>query len=211
MRGVFANLPMTDAGQVLVNLGLIHREGEWVPYWDEWIDWMREHGWRRFGWYVWDKKAALPGDWSGRLAPRHEWVFHFNRQSVDAMKVEECATAGQVISGPAPRGKDGKRKPMHGDGNLRNDMRIRDSVCVVSKTAGGDHPAVMPVGLPEFYIESWPGVNVYDPFLGSGTTMVAAQNLGRKCYGIEIAPAYCAVILERMATAFPGIEIKREE
>jgi DNA modification methylase len=50
---------------------------------------------------------------------------------------------------------------------------------------------------------------VYDPFLGSGTTMVAAQNLGRRCYGIEIAPGYVGVILQRMADAFPGIEIRR--
>jgi DNA modification methylase len=50
---------------------------------------------------------------------------------------------------------------------------------------------------------------VYDPFLGSGTTMVACQNLNRKCRGMEISPPYCAIILERMATAFPGIEIKR--
>lgn len=52
---------------------------------------------------------------------------------------------------------------------------------------------------------------VYDPFLGSGTTMVAAQNLGRKCYGLEISPAYCAVILQRMADAFPGIEIRKAD
>lgn len=52
---------------------------------------------------------------------------------------------------------------------------------------------------------------VYDPFLGSGTTMVAAQNLGRKCFGLEISPAYCAVILERMITAFPDIDIRRGE
>ncbi len=50
---------------------------------------------------------------------------------------------------------------------------------------------------------------VLDVFLGSGTTMVACQNLNRKCRGVEISPAYCAVILERMATAFPGIEIRR--
>jgi DNA modification methylase len=49
---------------------------------------------------------------------------------------------------------------------------------------------------------------VYDPFLGSGTTMVAAQNLGRKCYGLEISPAYCAVVLERMTTAFPQLKIE---
>jgi len=50
---------------------------------------------------------------------------------------------------------------------------------------------------------------VYDPFLGSGTTMVACQNLNRKCRGIEISPNYCAVILERMTTAFPDINIKK--
>ncbi len=50
---------------------------------------------------------------------------------------------------------------------------------------------------------------VMEPYLGSGTTMVAAQNLGRKCYGIEISPAYCAVILQRMKDAFPGLEIER--
>lgn len=52
---------------------------------------------------------------------------------------------------------------------------------------------------------------VYDPFLGSGTTTVAAQNLGRKCYGLEISPAYCAVILQRMADAFPGIDIRKAD
>ena len=40
--------------------------------------------------------------------------------------------------------------------------------------------------------------DVYDPFLGSGTTMVAAEQLGRRCFGMEIDPGYCAVILDRM-------------
>jgi DNA modification methylase len=52
---------------------------------------------------------------------------------------------------------------------------------------------------------------VYDPFLGSGTTMVAAHNLGRRCYGIEISPGYVGVILQRMADAFPGIEIRKSD
>lgn len=51
--------------------------------------------------------------------------------------------------------------------------------------------------------------DVYDPFLGSGTTMVAAQNLGRRCFGMEISGNYCAVILQRMSDAFPGIKIER--
>ena len=39
--------------------------------------------------------------------------------------------------------------------------------------------------------------DVYDPFLGSGTTMIAAEQLGRRCYGLEISPAYCDVIVQR--------------
>jgi DNA modification methylase len=38
---------------------------------------------------------------------------------------------------------------------------------------------------------------VYDPFLGSGTTLIAAEQLGRKCYGMEISPQYCDVIVKR--------------
>ena len=48
---------------------------------------------------------------------------------------------------------------------------------------------------------------VLDPFAGSGTTLVACQNLNRRGRAIEISPAYCAVILQRMADAFPGIDI----
>jgi DNA modification methylase len=51
--------------------------------------------------------------------------------------------------------------------------------------------------------------DVYEPFAGSGTTLVACQNLNRKCYAIEISENYCAVILQRMSDAFPDLLIKR--
>ncbi len=51
--------------------------------------------------------------------------------------------------------------------------------------------------------------DVYEPFAGSGTTLVAAQNQNRQCFAIELNPDYCAVILERMATAFPDLKIER--
>jgi DNA modification methylase len=44
------------------------------------------------------------------------------------------------------------------------------------------------------------GEVILDPFLGSGTTLIAAENLGRKCYGMEISPGYCDVIVERWKT-----------
>ena len=41
------------------------------------------------------------------------------------------------------------------------------------------------------------GEGVYDPFLGSGTTLIACEELGRYCYGIELDPAYCDMIVDR--------------
>ena len=73
------------------------------------------------------------------------------------------------------------------------------------------HVAMYPLELPTRVIKMHSDVVgiILDPFLGSGTTMVACQNLNRKCRGIEISPDYCAVILQRMTDAFPGIEIGR--
>jgi DNA modification methylase len=44
------------------------------------------------------------------------------------------------------------------------------------------------------------GAGVYDPFLGSGTTLIACEELGRTCYGLEIDPKYCDVIVQRWQT-----------
>lgn len=63
------------------------------------------------------------------------------------------------------------------------------------------HPTQKPVGLFLDILNNYTEGNqtIYDPFLGSGTTMVASEQLNRKCYGIEIEEKYCAVILERMS------------
>jgi len=203
MRGVFGNLPMADAGQVLVNLGMIHREGEWIPYWDGWIEWMREQGWRRFGWYVWDQGPGMPGDWNGRLAPSHEFVWHFNRESVRAEKARACKHAGESHSGKGQRGNDGKVKERSAGTAPVQSHAIHDSVFRVNRQGamhGAEgHPAPYPVGLPVIAMQSWPGV-AYEPFCGSGTTLIAAEQLGRKCYGMEISPQYCDVIVKRWET-----------
>jgi len=71
------------------------------------------------------------------------------------------------------------------------------------------HPCPKPVALFSHLIKHLAGQVIYEPFCGSGTTLVACQNLGRKGRGIEISPAYCAVTLRRMQDAFPGISIER--
>lgn len=75
-----------------------------------------------------------------------------------------------------------------------------------------NHPCPKPLKMWADLIESYTEADalIYESFGGSGTSLVAAQNLGRKCFALEISPDYCAVILERMATTFPSLTIKRE-
>lgn len=202
MQGVFqhASRIMEPDGQVLVNLGLIHRDGEWVPYWESWILWMREQGWRRFGWYVWDQGPGMPGDWSGRLAPSHEFIFHFNQSAAKPDKARDCKYAGQRHGGKGQRGTNGEVKARsHGHAPVQP-KAIFDSVIRVNrqgaKAGAGDHPAPFPVGLAATFLQSWPGLT-YEPFSGSGTTIIAAEQLNRRCYAIELEPRYCDVAVTR--------------
>jgi DNA modification methylase len=72
------------------------------------------------------------------------------------------------------------------------------------------HVAAFPVCLPERAIKahSARGMLIWEPFCGSGTTIVAGENLGRRVYGIELSENYCAVILQRMSDL--GLEPVRD-
>ena len=71
------------------------------------------------------------------------------------------------------------------------------------------HPVPKPVEWAEWFIEraTSPGEGVLDPFVGSGTTVVACERLGRVGFGIDIEPAYIAVSLERLTGM--GLEAKK--
>lgn len=204
MQGVFGAAPVSDSAQLLVNLGLVHREGEWLPYWEGWVDWMRAQGWRRFGWYVWDQGPGLPGDWNGRLAPSHEFIFHFNRQPRKPNKTVESKHAGETLGGGGLRGADGTVHRKTGSGNAIQTHRIPDSVFRIMRHKGGlgaagSHPAVFPVALVEAVLEAFtdPGDLVFEPFCGSGTQVIAAEKMGRRCFGMELDPAYVDVTCRR--------------
>jgi DNA modification methylase len=203
MRSVFGALPVRPDAQILVNLGLIHRESEWMPYWDGWIEWMRTQGWRRFGFYVWDQGPGLPGDWSGRLAPAHEFVFHFNQVAERARKTKESKFAGRQSVGKGLRSKDGTIAPKTGAGRPIQSHKIADSVIrVMRHKANGietAHPAVFPVALVSEMLLSFsdPGDVVFEPFSGSGTQLISAQENGRVCLAMELAPVYVNVAVRR--------------
>jgi len=74
-----------------------------------------------------------------------------------------------------------------------------------------EHRAAYPVEFASHMIKDFSieGDIIFEPFTGSGTTMVAAHQLDRRCYGMELDPKYCQVILDRMLTLDPTLEIKR--
>lgn len=218
MQGVFSAAfdVLKEDAQILVNLGLVHYNGEWQPYWNDWIEWMRQQGWRRFGWYVWDKVNTLPGDWHGRLAPRHEFIFHFNRKAKRANKIVPCKKVGHVkcrrAEGNNFRNKNGERMKWNNPGKMVQSYRIPDSVITVLRQCTPldskrevDHPAVFPIGLPKFIMEAYSneGDIVFEPFCGSGTSILAGEICRRIVYASELAPEYVDVAVIRWIKKHP--------
>lgn len=78
------------------------------------------------------------------------------------------------------------------------------------KRIDSPHPHQKPIELLNNVLEYFQKYNLLlDPFLGSGSTMVAAHQLKRRCFGMELEPKYCAVIIDRMAKLDPSLKITR--
>jgi DNA modification methylase len=216
MQGVFQHLDLSvrPDGQVLVNLGLIHRDNEWQPYWSGWLDWMRSRGWRRFGLYAWDQGPGLPGDWNGRLSPAFEFLFHFNREARRPNKIIPCRWAGHINSEKGGlRAKDGTVGEWQHAGQGVQETRIPDSVLRITRhKARGietEHPAVFPVALPDFLMRAYAdeGDVVFEPFAGAGTSIIAGQRTGRRVRAIELAPAYVDLAIARWRMLHPDLPV----
>ena len=86
-----------------------------------------------------------------------------------------------------------------GNGKFQNNRKISNTWYFDKPSKSADHPTMKPVGLcaKGVLALSEPGDIVFDPFSGSGSTMIACEQTGRKCYGCEIDPKYCDVIRKR--------------
>jgi hypothetical protein len=97
--------------------------------------------------------------------------------------------------------KPGARVPFYGERNQSTIWRAPSPKMIMagSTEEKQDHPTQKPVLLFETPIINHlkPGEAVYDPFCGSGTALVAAERLGRRCYAMEIDPKYVQVAIER--------------
>src|ERR1039457_628105 len=206
-------------GSYLLNIKPHADEGERNLYvMDLVIAHKRQWGWRFVDEFCWRKTDnGVPGGWGNRFKNAFEGVYHFSRQGEIKFRPEavshasdDCfdyspnnpkATSGSGLLGTGPRGQ-AAGQPGAGDGAGRHSGLARPSnvIEVKSESSQGEHSAPFPRALVEFFLLAFSdaGDAVFDPFMGSGTTMAAAHVLDRAAYGCEISPAYCDVILRRM-------------
>ena len=94
---------------------------------------------------------------------------------------------------------DGLRKFKHAQFSQGSYWNVIEGSTVNNNEYSDIHKAMFPVYLPVEIIKSFspPASVVLDPFLGTGTTIIAAEETGRKCYGMELSPHYVDVIVRR--------------
>lgn len=186
-----------------VNLGIQRKDNDIVQYWDEYIRIAKESGYKLLAWNVWDKlMCGSIGQQSAFFPIRHEWIFVFGTEFFEINETWEKKEDSIKESKPRNvRQADGSMK-LSTKGVTTNKYKQMESVLPMYAELGeirSLHPATFPVGLPAEYIKAMSdeGDIVIEPFCGSGTTLIACEQLGRSCYGMELEPKYVDVIINR--------------
>ena len=171
----------------------------------------RQWGWHFASEFCWER-PGIPQQAQRRFKNQYEPIFQFARNEW------KFRAANVMVQSDKAFGYDPK-KPIsaanQGIDMVFDDDRKGEGLAYPGNrlpTFAGSHEATghgaaFPVGLPEWFIKAYTdkGDTIYDPFMGSGSTLLAAHNQNRIAYGTEISPAYCDIICKRFQQA-TGIE-----
>jgi DNA modification methylase len=200
----FISLFAQKTNYLVINLGIQRKDYEIVEYWQEYISKAKENNYTFLSWNVWNKEEARSLSQHKAFFPLcHEWLFVFGHEINELNKTIECKTGGSKASGKFTPAKVSNLKNIK-DKKINREYIVGAykklaTVITTGVSIDSEHPAAFPLSIPFEYIKAMTQEKdiVADPFLGSGTTLIAADQLNRICYGMEMAPHYVAVILER--------------
>jgi site-specific DNA-methyltransferase (adenine-specific) len=208
---------LKPTGSLIVNIKEKVVEGERHTYVLDLILQMRKQGWFWTEEYIWHKRNCYPGKWPNRFRDAWERCLHFTKTKKfvmyqDAVRVpmgdwrharlRKLSQTDQVRDESKVQSGFGKR--------IKNwvgrDLAYPTNVLHLATECGNrSHSAAFPEALPSWFIKLFtkPDDIVLDPFLGSGTTVVAAARLLRNFVGIDINANYCELARQNVARIGP--------
>jgi len=199
-------------GSFILNIKERVVNGERHTYALDLIIQMRKHKWLWTEEYIWHKKNSHPGKWPNRFRDNWERLLHFTKQKKFHMYQD-------AVMVPVGDWAESRIKNLSETDKIRNNSKVGSGFGKnVSRWVGRDmvypnnvlhmatecynrgHAATFPVALPEWFIKLFTkeGDVVLDPFVGSGTTCVAAKQLGRKWIGIDTEEEFVSLATERL-------------
>jgi len=196
---------LKSSGTFILNIKEKVVDGERSTYVLELILEMRKQGWFWTEEFIWHKKDSFPGKWSNRFRDSWERCLQFNKDKKfamyqDAVKVPIGSWAKSRLKNLSETDftRD-EAKNKSGFGKKVSNWLNKDTVYptnvlyLPTQCSNKNHSAAFPEDLPAWFIKLFTAENdvVLDPFVGSGTSAVAARNLGRNYIGIDIKQEYC--------------------
>ena len=185
-----------------------HNFGKTLTSFKTIIDWCDNAGFKLFETVIYRKYGTEGAWWTKRFRVDHEYMpiflkgerpAYFNKEQLKIPSKH----GGKVMTGSGNRRTDGKTTKTVT--RMINGMKCRGTVWDYLNAGDKNplkrkHPAVFPDKIPLDFIECFcpPNGVVLDPFIGSGSTAVAAKELKRKYIGIDISEEYCNLSRERL-------------
>ncbi|NLB66759.1 MAG: site-specific DNA-methyltransferase [Lentisphaerae bacterium] len=203
---------LKPTGTFILNIKEKVEKGERHTYVLELILALRQQGWLWTEEFIWHKKNCHPGKWPNRFRDAWERCLQFNKNRQFNMYQESVMVPmGQWAATRLK--KLGKNDVVRFDSqvgsgfgkNIANwvgrDKAYPSNVLhLATETGNRNHSAAFPNALPEWFIKLFTleGDWVLDPFVGSGTTCIVAQELGRNSVGIDVLPEYTDMAAEQL-------------